>query len=58
MTAGEFLLCPKVGEVVVIRPDFERFRVALEVMTESFKGTNDGEEFFVMDVVVELRGLH
>src|SRR5882762_3741770 len=27
-------------------------------MAESFEGANDGEEFFVVDVVVELRRLH
>src|SRR5712672_592291 len=32
--------------------------MTLEVMAESFKGVNDSEEFFVVDVVVELRRLH
>ena len=58
MTSGEFLFCPEVGKVVVVRPYFKGFRMALEVMAESFEGTNDGKEFFVVDVVVELGRLH
>jgi hypothetical protein len=42
----------------VVRPYFKGFEMALEVMAESFEGMNDGEEFFVVDVVVELRRLH
>ena len=58
MMAGEFLLCAKVGKVIVVRPYFKGFGMALEVMAESFEGANDGEEFFVVDVVVELGRLH
>src|SRR5712675_1431184 len=32
--------------------------MTLEVMVESFKGANDSEEFFVVDVVVEFGRLH
>ena len=58
MMAGEFLLCPEVGKVIVIRPYLKGVRMTLEVMAESFEGANDSEEFFVVDVVVELRRLH
>src|SRR5712671_3709295 len=56
--AGEFLLCSEVGEVIVIGPYFKGVRMTLEVMVESFEGTNDSEEFFVVDVVVEFGRLH
>ena len=58
LTAGEFLLCPEVGEVIVIRPYFKGVRMTLEVMAESFEGANDSKEFFVVDVVVEFGRLH
>src|SRR5712675_1026651 len=32
--------------------------MTLEVMAESFEGTNDGKEFFVVDVIVEFGRLH
>src|SRR5712672_2694746 len=32
--------------------------MTLEVMSESFEGANDSEEFFVVDVVVEFGRLH
>src|SRR5712672_1300492 len=56
--AGEFLLCPEVGEVIVVGPYFEGFTMTLEVMAESFEGVNDSEEFLVVDVVVEFGRLH
>src|SRR5712672_3183492 len=56
--AGEFLLCLEVGEVIVIGPYFKGVRMTLEVMVESFEGTNDSKEFFVVDVVVEFGRLH
>jgi hypothetical protein len=55
---GEFLLCSEVGEVIMVRPYFEGVRMALEVVAESFEGPNDGKEFLVVDVVIELRRLH
>src|SRR5712671_2024767 len=58
LTAGEFLLCSEVGEVIVVGPYFEGFRMTLEVMAESFEGVNDSEEFLVVDVVVEFGRLH
>src|SRR5712672_952327 len=56
--AGEFLLCSEVGEVIVVGPYFKGFRMTLEVMAESFEGTNDSKEYFVVDVVVEFGWLH
>ena len=58
MTAGEFLLCLEIGKVIVVGPYFKGVRMTLEVMTESFEGANDSEEFFVVDVVVEFGRLH
>jgi hypothetical protein len=53
-----FLLIAKIGEVFVVGPNFEGVRAAFEVMTEGFKGTDDGKKFFVVDIVVEFRGKH
>src|SRR5712672_3385440 len=58
LTAGEFLLCPEIGEVIVVGPYFKGFRMTLKVMAESFEGANDSEEFFVVDVVVQFGRLH
>ena len=58
MTTREFLLCPEVGEVIMIRPDFKGVGVTLEVVAESFEGTNDSKEFLVVDVIIEFRRLH
>ena len=52
--AGTFLLSVEVGKIVMICPDFKRNRVSFKVMSEGFKGTNDGKEFLVMDVIVLL----
>ena len=48
----EFLFGLKVGKVVVVSPDFEGNRVSFEVVSKGFEGLHDGQEFFVMDVVV------
>ena len=42
----------------MVRPDLKGIRMALEIVAESFEGTNDGKEFFVVDVIIELRQLH
>jgi hypothetical protein len=41
-------------KVIVICPDLKGFRVFFKVMTEGFKGTDDGKKFFVMNVVILL----
>ena len=52
------MLCPEVGEVIMVRPDFKGVGMALEVVAESFEGTNDSKEFLVVDVIIEFRRLH
>ena len=37
----------------MVSPYFERLFIAFEVMMKVFKGADDGEEFFVMNVVIE-----
>ena len=46
------MLGAEIGEVVMVGPDFERLRMSFKVVAEVFKGADDGEEFFVVDVVV------
>ena len=53
LATGEFLFSVEVGEVIMVSPDFEGNFVAFEVVSEVFKGADDGEEFFVMNVVIE-----
>ena len=48
----EFLFSLKVGQVIVVSPDFEGNRVSFKVVVKGFEGSYDGQEFFVMDVVV------
>ena len=56
LVVGKFLFGVEVSEVVMICSDFERNRVSFKVVLEGFKGTNDGKEFLVMDVIVLLSG--
>ena len=48
----EFLFSLKVGQVVVVSPDFEGNRVSFKVVAKGFKCPYDGQKFFVMNVVV------
>ena len=52
LAAGKFLFCSEVGEVVVVHPDFKKLRMSFKVVTEGFKGMDDGKKFFVVDVVI------
>lgn len=52
MSTRYFLLGAEIGEVVMVGPDFERLRMSFKVVAEVFKGADDGEEFFVVDIVV------
>jgi len=56
LTAGKFLFGAKVGQVVMIGPDFERKGVAFEIVAERFESTDDGKEFFIMNVVILFGG--
>ena len=58
LIAGKFLFRTKVRKVVVVGPDLERVLVTFEVVAEMFESTDDGKEFFVMNVVIEFSGLH
>ena len=51
------LLCAEVREVIMVCPYFKGFGVAFEIVAEGFKGTNNSEEFFIVDVVVLFRWL-
>ena len=53
LATREFLFSAEVGEVIMVSPDFEGYFVAFEVVSEVFKGADDGEEFFVMNVIIE-----
>ena len=52
MATGKALFGMEIDEVIVVRPDFEGFRMSFEVMAEGFKSANDSQEFFIMDVVI------
>ena len=54
MAARKLLFCMEVNEIIVICPDLKGFRVFFKVMTEGFKGADDGKKFFVMNVVILL----
>jgi hypothetical protein len=42
----------EINEVIIICPDFKGFRVSFKVMAEEFKGVNDSEEFFIINIIV------
>jgi len=42
----------EVGEVFVVGKDLDWERRAVEVVSPGFKGTDDGEEFAVIDIIV------
>ena len=50
---GKFLFCAKVSKIVMVGLDFEWGCMTFKVVTEGFECTDDCEEFFVMDVVIE-----
>ena len=52
LSAREFLFSAKVGQIIVVGPDFEGNRVSFKVVAKGFEGLYNGQEFFVMDVVV------
>ena len=52
LAMGKFLFGSKVGKIVMIRPNFERNWMSFKEMLVCFEGTDDGQEFFIMDVVV------
>ena len=52
------MLGTEVSEVVVVGPDFKCLGVPFEVVTEGFESAYDGQEFFVVDVVVLFGWLH
>ena len=52
MSSGQGLLRREVVEVCVVRKDLGLVRITLQVMAEVLEGTDDSEEFFVMDFVV------
>jgi len=58
LTTGKFLLCHKIGKVVMVGPDFEGIGVSFEVVAKSLEGADDSEEFLIVDVVVKFRRLH
>ena len=56
---GEFLFSRKVNQITVIRPDFNRAYVALQIVAEMFQCLNNGQKFLIMDFIVSfcrLRG--
>lgn len=44
----------KEGEIFVIGEDLDRKRAAMEVMSPSLKGMDNGKEFTIIDVVIML----
>ena len=42
----------EIGQVFVVGEDLHRERGAMEVVAPRLQGTNDGEEFAVIDVIV------
>ena len=48
----QILSCAPVLKVLVIGEDFKGLREAFEVVSPGFKGTDDGEEFLVIDLVI------
>ena len=41
LMAGKFLFCAKVGEVVVVCPNFKKLRMSFQVVAERFKSLDD-----------------
>ena len=52
MAAIKRLGLTEIGQVFVVGEDLYQERGAMEVMTPRLQGTNDGEEFVVIDVIV------
>ena len=42
----------EVCKVIVVGPNFKNLRVSFEVMSPVFKGFDNGEEFFIVNVIV------
>ena len=52
----ECLGLPEIGEVFVVGEDLYWEGGAMKVVAPRFQGTNDGEEFAVIDIVVAFSG--
>ena len=52
MTMGKALFGVEIDEIIVVHPDFKGFRMSFKVVTEGFKGMNNGEKFLIMDIVI------
>jgi hypothetical protein len=54
--ARKLLFGSKIDKIIVVCPDFKGVGMSFKVMMEGFKGTNDGEEFFIMNVIILFGG--
>jgi hypothetical protein len=52
LASGKVLFRSEICEIIVVCPYFKGCRVAFEVVVEGFKGTDNGEEFLIVNVVV------
>jgi hypothetical protein len=52
LVARELLFGAEVDEVIVVCPDFKGFGVAFKIVAEGFEGTDNGKEFFIMNIVI------
>jgi hypothetical protein len=52
LTTGKFLFGAEILEVAMVGPNFKRFGVAFEVVAKGLKGTDNGKEFFIVNVII------
>jgi hypothetical protein len=52
LAARKALFCAEIDKIIVVCPDFKGFRVSFKVVAKGFKGMDDSEEFFVMNIVI------
>ena len=56
LAAVECLRLAEIGEVLVVSKDLHREGGAMEIVAPGFQGTNDSEEFAVIDVIISFGG--
>jgi hypothetical protein len=52
LVTREALFGAEIDEVIMVFPDFKGFGVSFKVVAEGFKSANNGEEFFIVDVII------
>jgi hypothetical protein len=52
LAARESLFGTEIDKIIVVHPDFEGFGMSFKIVVEGFKGADNGEEFFIMDIII------